>query len=101
MQAKVAHVPFRGSADAAKDVAAGNIQFTLATQATVAPFVESNLVKIVAVAAPRRLGTLPGVPTTAEAGYPGVELADRVGMTGPRGMSPQQAALLNRSLNKP
>src|SRR5215475_446695 len=100
MKAKVVHVPFRGSADAAKDVAAGSVQFTLATQATVAPFVDSNLVKIIAVAAPRRLRTLPDVPTTAEAGYPGVELSNWFGVMGPRGMSPQLVALLNRSFNK-
>jgi tripartite-type tricarboxylate transporter receptor subunit TctC len=100
MKAKVTHVPFRGSADAAKDVAAGNIQFTLATQATVAPFVESNLIKIIAVAAPRRLRTLPDVPTTAEAGYPGVELSNWFGVMAPPGMSPQLVALLNRAFNK-
>jgi tripartite-type tricarboxylate transporter receptor subunit TctC len=74
LNAKVIHVPFRGSADAAKDVAAGNIQFTLATQATVAPFVESNLVKIIAVAAPRRLRTLPDVPRGRLSGRRAVEL---------------------------
>jgi tripartite-type tricarboxylate transporter receptor subunit TctC len=100
IKAKVVHVPFRGSADAAKDVAAGNIQFTLATQATVAPFVESNLVKIIAVAAPRRLRTLPDVPTTAEAGYPGLELSNWFGIMAPRATSAQLVALINRSFNK-
>ena len=100
LKAKVVHVPFRGSADAAKDVAAGNIQFTLATQATVAPFVESNLVKIIAVAAPRRLRTLPDVPTTVEAGYPGVELSNWFGIMAPRATSAQLVALINRSFNK-
>jgi tripartite-type tricarboxylate transporter receptor subunit TctC len=100
MKTKMVHVPFRGSVDAAKEAAAGNIQLTLATQATVAPFVESNLVKIIAVAAPRRLRTLPNVPTTAEAGFPGVELSNWFGIMAPHGTSPQLVSLINRSFNK-
>jgi tripartite-type tricarboxylate transporter receptor subunit TctC len=100
MKAKMVHVPFRGSVDAAKEAAAGNIQFTLATQATVAPFVESNLVKIIAVAAPRRLRTLPNVPTTAEAGLPGVELSNWFGIMAPHGTSAQLVSLINGSFNK-
>jgi tripartite-type tricarboxylate transporter receptor subunit TctC len=100
MKTKMVHVPFRGSADAAKEIAAGNIQLTLATQATVAPFVESNLVKIIAAAAPHRLRTLPTVPTTAEAGFPGVELSNWFGIMAPRGTSPRLVSLLNRSFNK-
>lgn len=100
MKTKMVHVPFRGSADAAKEVAGGNIQFTLATQATMAPFVESNLVKIIAVAAPRRLRTLPNVPTTAEAGFPGIELSNWFGIMAPHATSPQLVSLINRSFNK-
>jgi tripartite-type tricarboxylate transporter receptor subunit TctC len=100
MKTKMIHVPFRGSADAAKEVAAGNIQLTLATQATVAPFVESNLVKIIAVAAPRRLRTLPHVPTTAEAGFPGIELSNWFGIMAPHATSPQLISLINQSFNK-
>jgi tripartite-type tricarboxylate transporter receptor subunit TctC len=40
------------------------------------------------------------VPTTAEAGYPGVELSNWFGVMAPRGTSPQLVALLNRSFNK-
>jgi tripartite-type tricarboxylate transporter receptor subunit TctC len=99
IKAKVVHVPFRGSADAAKEVAAGNIQFTLATQATVAPFVEGNLIKIIAVAAPRRLRTLPDVPTTAEAGYPGLELSNWFAIMAPRGTSTSLVERINRAFN--
>jgi len=40
------------------------------------------------------------VPTTAEAGYPGVELSNWFGILAPRGISPHLVALLNRSFNK-
>src|SRR4030095_2077116 len=76
------------------------IQMTLATQASVASFVEAGLVRVLAVAAPKRLSTLPDVPTTAEAGLPGVELSNWFGIMAPRGTPPQTAAVLNRSFNK-
>jgi tripartite-type tricarboxylate transporter receptor subunit TctC len=100
MNAKLVHVPFRGSADAAKDVATGNIQMTLATQASVASFVEAGLIRVLAVAAPKRVSTLPDVPTTAEAGLPGVELSNWFGIMASRGTPPGLAAQINLSFNK-
>src|SRR4029077_3615196 len=78
----------------------GNVQFTLATQASVASFVESGLVRVIAIAASRRLSTLPDVPTTAEAGLPGIELSNWFGIMGPRGMSPRLVSLINAAFNK-
>lgn len=100
MNTRMVHVPFRGSADAIKDVASGNIEVTLATQASVASFAEAGLVRIVAVAAPRRLSTLADVPTVTEAGFPGVELSNWFGIMAPRGMAPELATLINQAFNK-
>jgi tripartite-type tricarboxylate transporter receptor subunit TctC len=100
MKTKLVHVPFRGSADAAKDVAAGNVQMTLATQASLASFVEAGLIRLVAVAAPKRLSTLTNVPTTVEAGLPGVELSNWFGIMAPRNTPPRLVAQLNQSFNK-
>lgn len=100
MNAKLVHVPFRGSADAVKDVAGGNIQMTLITEASVASFLGSGLVRVLAVAAPKRQISLPDVPTTAEAGLPGVELSNWFGIMAPRDTSRELVALLNRSINK-
>jgi tripartite-type tricarboxylate transporter receptor subunit TctC len=100
VNAKMVHIPFRGSADAVKEVAAGNVQFTLATQASVASFVESGLVRVIAIAASHRLSALPDVLTTAEAGLPGIELSNWFGIMGPRGMSPRLVSLINAAFNK-
>jgi tripartite-type tricarboxylate transporter receptor subunit TctC len=100
MQAKLVHIPFRGSADAAKEVASGNVQMTLATQASLASFVEAGLIRVVAVAAPQRMSTLSNVPTTAEAGLPGVELSNWFGIMAPRNIPPSMVLRLNESFNK-
>jgi len=100
MKTKMVHVPFRGSADAAKDVAAGNIQLTLATQASVGAFVESGLIRVIAIAAPKRFSTLPNIPTTSEAGLEGVELSNWFAVFAPRGTSPDIVNKLNAAFNK-
>jgi tripartite-type tricarboxylate transporter receptor subunit TctC len=100
MNAKMVHVPFRGSADAVKEVASGSIEVTLATQASVASFADAGLIRIVAVAAANRLSTLPDVPTTTEAGFRGVELSNWFGIMAPRGTSPELVSRINESFNK-
>ena len=56
--------------------------------------------KMVHIAASHRLSTLPDVPTTAEAGLPGIELSNWFGIMGPRGMSPRLVSLINAAFNK-
>jgi tripartite-type tricarboxylate transporter receptor subunit TctC len=100
MGAKMVHVPFRGSADAAREVAAGNIQMTIATHASVGSLVEAGKIKIIAAAARQRVASLPNVPTTAEAGYPGIELSNWFGIFAPRATPPHIVARLNAAFNK-
>ncbi len=95
---KMTHVPFRGSAAAMKEVATGEIQFSIATHASAEPFVDAGKVKILAVAHPKRMSSLPNVPTSAEAGLPGFELSNWFGLMAPRGTSAAIVALLNAKL---
>jgi tripartite-type tricarboxylate transporter receptor subunit TctC len=98
--AKMQHIPFRGSAAAMKEVAAGEIQLSIATKASADPFIEAGKVKILAIASPRRLDSLPNVPTAAEAGLPGYEIHNWWGVFAPAGTSPEIIALLNATLQK-
>lgn len=100
IKAKMVHVPFRGSADAMKEVAAGNIHFTLATLASVASFADAGLVRVIALAAPRRLTAKPEIPTTAEAGLPNVELSNWFGIMAPKDTPAPVVSRLNQSFNK-
>ncbi len=97
---KMVHVPFRGTADAMRELAAGNVHFSFTTQASVASFIDSGHVKILAIAAPKRLSTLPDVPTTAEAGFPNVELSNWFGIMAPRGTPAELVLRLNQAFNK-
>lgn len=71
---KVNHIPYRGNAPAVLAVVSGEVQAGILATSGVLPQLKANKVKALAVAASRRSAQLPDVPTTAELGYPGVEM---------------------------
>lgn len=67
------HVPYRGSAAAAKDAAAGLIQVII--DPISAPLVRSGHLRGLAISGNDLRDDLPGVPSIAEAGFPDWELS--------------------------
>ncbi|MCL6646076.1 MAG: tripartite tricarboxylate transporter substrate binding protein, partial [Dehalococcoidia bacterium] len=72
---KALHVPYRGSAPMLQDLIAGNIQFTVDTLPGILGHIKSGSLRALAVTTASRWPELPELPTSAEAGYPGVEMA--------------------------
>jgi tripartite-type tricarboxylate transporter receptor subunit TctC len=70
---KMVHVPYKGVGQAFPDVIAGQVQLMLTTIPPVLPHLNTNRIKVLGVASPTRLQTLPDLPTIAEQGYPGFE----------------------------
>jgi len=65
------HVPYRGSAPGMVDLIAGRHAFQMDTLGTSKGFIEGGKLRVLAVAADRRLPQLPDVPTVQEAlGFP-------------------------------
>ena len=81
----IVHVPYRGAGPAMVDVAAGNVQMTVATPPSLMGFVQQGKMRPLAVAAKKRLPQMPDVPTSAEAGFPGFELEAWVALFAPAG----------------
>ncbi|MBI3042243.1 MAG: tripartite tricarboxylate transporter substrate binding protein [Betaproteobacteria bacterium] len=79
-------VPYKGGGPAMVDVMAGNIPvlFTSVTQAL--PHVRNNRLKFLAIGAAKRNPAVPDVPTVAELGYPGYEVAVWWGVVTPAGV---------------
>lgn len=69
----IRHVPYRGGAPALQDVVAGNVALNFGTPLTKGN-IDNGDVRALAVAAPKRIDTLPNVPTFEEAGLPMPEL---------------------------
>jgi tripartite-type tricarboxylate transporter receptor subunit TctC len=74
------HVPYRGTAPALADLVAGHTQLMFATASAVTGLIEKGQLRALATAETKRLSTLPGVPTLAEAGVPGIEFSSWYGL---------------------
>jgi len=71
---KLQHVPYRGSAPALQDLVAGNVDVMFDNLGVSLPLVKGGQLKLIAVAAAKRMASLPDVPAIAET-LPGFEAA--------------------------
>jgi tripartite-type tricarboxylate transporter receptor subunit TctC len=94
------NVPFRGALAAATEVVASRVDFCFCSYSTIRGFVESKKLKVIALAADRRDPLLPDVPTTKEAGYPGLEMDVWFGIVAPAGTPDATVNALNEVLRK-
>jgi tripartite-type tricarboxylate transporter receptor subunit TctC len=94
------HVPYKGAAPAVTDLVAGRVQMMFDLHTTFTAFLASGKVKALAVSAPKRLGRLPDVPTSAEAGLPGFEFSVWFALFAPRGLPNDVLARLNAEVQK-
>jgi tripartite-type tricarboxylate transporter receptor subunit TctC len=95
---EVIHVPYRGGADAARDLAAGTVDGVFITTVSAGPVVESGRARFLAVATAERVPSRPEVPTLAESGFPGFDMSEWVGLFGPPGLPGAIAGALHGAL---
>lgn len=80
------HVPYKGGGPALIDLLAGQVALMFPNIPLVLPHIKSGKVRALAVASSKRSQVLPEVPTVAEAGLPGFEVATWFGVLGPARM---------------
>lgn len=68
------HIPYKGTAEFSQALVSGDIQFAVSGIVGATNLMKQNRIKVLAIAGPKRSEQLPGVPTTAELGHPGVDL---------------------------
>ena len=95
----VVHVPYKGSAGASSDLVGGHVQATVAALQTMAPFVTTGRVKMVAVFSAERSPAFPDVPTMKELGHPGLVVDTWYGIFAPAGTPRDAVARLNKEVN--
>jgi tripartite-type tricarboxylate transporter receptor subunit TctC len=81
------HIPYKGAGPALTDFIAGQTQIFAVSTTLSLPQVRAGKARALAVAAPRRASNMPEVPTTAEAGFPGLEFSTWMGLLGPTGLN--------------
>ncbi|HYL89104.1 MAG TPA: tripartite tricarboxylate transporter substrate binding protein [Burkholderiales bacterium] len=79
----IQHVPYKGTGPNLIDLVAGRTQATSAGTPPLMPHVKSGKLRVIAVGTPKRLASLPDVPTVAEQGYPGFETSQWYGLSAP------------------
>jgi tripartite-type tricarboxylate transporter receptor subunit TctC len=74
---KMTHVPYKGAGPAVIDVIGGQVNGMFVDLPVISPYIKSGKARAIAVASPKRSVYFPDVPTTAESGYPGVEVSNQ------------------------
>lgn len=96
---QMTHVPYAQVGQATTDLIGGQLQMMFQLVPGVAQHVRKGSVKAVAVLAPRRIAALPDVPTSAEAGLPGLESSAWFGILAPAGTPRPIIDRINREIN--
>jgi tripartite-type tricarboxylate transporter receptor subunit TctC len=96
---EIAGVPYRGSGEAARNVAGGGIQGAFAFYAQAKPLADDGKVRALAIASPRRIATWPQVPTMEELGFPNFDYGGFVGLAAPAKTPAPIVDYLNKQLN--
>ncbi len=101
-QTFVVHVPYRGTAPSVSDAVAGQIQMVFTGAPAIIPMVKAGKLKAIGVSSPKRMESMPDIPTLAESGVKGLEgfEADQwYGLVAPAGTSPDIVKKLNQLIN--
>src|SRR6185436_6735157 len=90
----IVHVPYRGAAPAVNDLLGQQVQMTFLDLPVLLPQVKAGALRPIAIGAPERAPTAMEVPTTAEAGMPGMIIENWYGMVAPAATPPAIIASL-------
>lgn len=93
------HVAYKGGGQAASDLIGGHVDFSIEGLTLTVPLVRSGRLRALAVTGPRRVPSLPDVPTLSEAALPGYEFQGWVGIAAPAGTPRTILARLHREIS--
>lgn len=93
--ARMAHIPFKGSAPSVIALVGGQIDLSFSTVAITLPQVKAGRIHALAVTSPKRHPAVPQLPTMAEAGLPGFESQQWFALFGPAALPKDIVARLN------
>lgn len=94
---KMTHVPYKGAAPAAVDLAAGRIDVMISNYSTLAPLVKGGKIRPLAVTSAKAHAAFPGLPPLAGVA-PGFDVDIWVGVFAPAGTSAAIVERLNREI---
>jgi tripartite-type tricarboxylate transporter receptor subunit TctC len=94
------HIPYKGNAQALNDVIGGQVDMILSALPPALPLAKAGKVRILGIAMPERLRSMPEIPTIAEQGLPGYEMSTWYGVFAPAGTPPEAIERLGAELRR-
>ncbi|WP_180970487.1 tripartite tricarboxylate transporter substrate binding protein [Burkholderia sp. WAC0059] len=94
------HVPYKGGGPGLSDLLSGHVQATFENVAVLTPYVQHGTLRGLVITSSKRSPLFPDLPTMAESGYPGFEVAGHFGLVAPRGTPAPVIAQLSQALDK-
>jgi len=92
---KVLFIPYRGAGPAMTDLISGQVDLLVAQGAVTLPQVRAGAIKAIVNMSPRRSLAMPDIPTSDEAGVPGLYMSGWFGLFAPKGTPADVIAKLN------
>jgi len=96
---KLQHVPYKGNGPAMGDLLGGHIPMMFIPIPVALGNIKAGTLRGLAITSAKRTNLLPDLPTLAESGVPGFDVALRYGLVAPAGTPPAVIARLNKDLN--
>jgi tripartite-type tricarboxylate transporter receptor subunit TctC len=96
----ITHIPYKGSGPAVQDLLGGQVDLFITTPAAVVTQIKAEKLKGLAVTSPRRLTSLPRVPTAEESGLANFNLDSWFALYAPAGTPADIVQLLNTEIGK-
>jgi tripartite-type tricarboxylate transporter receptor subunit TctC len=94
----IVHIPYKGSAPASVDLLGGRITMVFDSIVAWGDHIKTGKVRALGVTSPRRSAALPDVPTIAESGLVGFDVANWLGVLAPAGTPKEVIARLNAEI---
>ena len=96
----ITHIPYRGAGPALLDVVGGQVPVIFDNFPSAQKYITSKQLIPMVIASPKRLATLPGVPTFEEVGLKTVNRMAFYGLIGPKNMPAETVDRLNAAVKK-
>jgi len=94
------HVPYKGAAEAIPALMSGQVSLYFDTIMTALPQVKAGKLRALGVSTATRAAMAPDIPTIAEQGYPGFDIAPWYGIVASPGTPAPVVVKLNTEINK-
>lgn len=92
---KTNHIPYKGQSQAMTDLVGGQLSYMFSPVQNALPYIQQGRIRAITMASSQRNPNLPNVPSLAEGGFKGVDLANWFAVYAPAGTPPAIVKKLN------